>query len=131
MMNACRKKLAGKALKGVERQRMLARHDLLQERRGMRDTLCQIIPYERPKLAAIPPPEDQNNPMRVKPDFSQLTDAELTALEKILLKVGGATAAGPAIGADNAGSPASGRMATSAVSNRAAKNRTDARTFPR
>jgi hypothetical protein len=29
MMNALRKKLAGKALKGVERQRALARHDLL------------------------------------------------------------------------------------------------------
>jgi hypothetical protein len=123
-IHALRKKLAGKALKGVERQRMLARHDLLQEH--MRDTLRQIIPYERPKLAAIPPAGDQNNSMRVKPDLTKLSDAELDQLEKIVLKIGGATAAGPAIGADNADRPASG-MATPAVRNRAAKNRTEFR----
>jgi hypothetical protein len=38
----------------------------------------------------------------------QLSDAELDQLEKILVKIGGATAAGPAIGADDAGRPASG-----------------------
>jgi len=86
LMNALRKKPAGKALKGVERQQALARHDLLQGR--MRDTLRQIIPYERPKLAAIEVSGDQINPTRVKPDLTKLTDEELNQLEKIVLKVG-------------------------------------------
>jgi hypothetical protein len=55
------------------------RCDLLYEH--MRDTLRQIIPYERPKLAAIPPAGDQNNPMQVKPDLSKLSDVELDQLE--------------------------------------------------
>jgi hypothetical protein len=70
----------------------LARHDLLQER--MRDTLRQIIPYERPKLAAIEVSGDQINPARVKPDLTKLTDEELAQLEKIVLKVGTGTSGG-------------------------------------
>jgi hypothetical protein len=92
----------------------------------MRNTLHQILPYERPKLQAVGPDDERINPQRVTPDFSKLTDAELTALEKILLKVGGPTAAGPAVGADNAGRPASG-MAAPAARDRAAKNRTELR----
>jgi hypothetical protein len=93
MRDALRRKLAGDGLKSAERQRMLARHDLLQER--MRDTLRQIIPYERPKLAAIEVAGDQVNPMRVKPDLTKLTDEELDQLEKIVLKVGAGASGGP------------------------------------
>jgi hypothetical protein len=70
----------------------LVRHDLLQEH--VRDTLRQIIPYERPKLAAIGVAGDQVNPMRVKPDLTKLTDEELDQLEKIVLKVGTGPLAG-------------------------------------
>jgi hypothetical protein len=52
-------------IKGAERQRTLARHDLLQAQ--MKDVLGLIIPYERPKLMAVEPEDSQINPMRVKP----------------------------------------------------------------
>ena len=64
----------------------------------MRNTLHQILPYERPKLQAVGPDDERINPQQVPPDFSVLTHAELTALEKILLKVGGAAAIGPPVG---------------------------------
>jgi len=53
-------------------------------------TLAKLLPYERPRLAAITMAGDQNNPPRVKPDLSKLSEAELDQLEKIVLKVGGA-----------------------------------------
>jgi hypothetical protein len=124
LLTALRAKLASKALRGAERRHTLDRYDLIHDR--MRNILHQILPYERPKLQAVGPDDERINPQRVPPDFSVLTHAELTALEKILLKVGGATAAGPAIGADNANTRKSG-MATPAARNRAAKNRTELR----
>jgi hypothetical protein len=124
LLTALRAKLASKALRGAERRHTLDRYDLIHDR--MRNTLHQILPYERPKLQAVGPDNERINPKRVPPDFSKLSDAELTALEKILLKVGGPTAAGPAVGADSAGRPAPG-MATPGARNRAAKNRTELR----
>jgi hypothetical protein len=72
---------------------MLARHDLLLAQ--MKDTLRQIIPYERPKLSPIEVSGDQLNPARVKPDLTKLTDEELGQLEKIVLKVGTGASGGP------------------------------------
>jgi hypothetical protein len=106
------------------RQSTIERYDLIHDR--MSTILYWIIPFERPKMQAIGPESERTSLQRVEPDFSRLTDAELTALEKILLKVGGATAAGPAIGADNAGRPASG-TATPAADRAAQKNRTELR----
>jgi hypothetical protein len=78
MMNALRKKLASNF--PAQNRRMLARHDLLLWQ--MKDTLRQIIPYERPKLAAIEVAGDQINPHRVKPDLTKLTDAEWISLKR-------------------------------------------------
>jgi hypothetical protein len=83
------------------RQRALARHDLLQER--IKETLRYILPYERPKLAAIEVSGDQLNPTRVKPDLTKLTDEELDQLEKIVLKVGTGASGGPDGNADHHG----------------------------
>jgi hypothetical protein len=70
--------------------------------RVVRDTLRQIIPYERPKLAAIEVAGDQVNPMRVKPHLTKLTDEELSQLEKIVLKVGTGASGGHDGNADQA-----------------------------
>jgi hypothetical protein len=94
-MTTSNSKLADKALKGVERRHTLDRYDLIHVQ--MRTTLHQIIPYERPKIQAVGPDNDPTNLQRVKPDLTKLTEAELDQLEKIVLKVGGATAAGPEI----------------------------------
>jgi hypothetical protein len=81
---------------------MMARHDLLQQQ--MKDTLRLIIPYERPKLAAVEPDDTQVNPTRVKPDLTKLTDEELDQLEKIVLKVGTGASGGPDGNTDQASS---------------------------
>jgi hypothetical protein len=71
---------------------------------NVRDTLRQIIPYERPKLAAIEVSGDQINPARVKPDLTKLTDEELDQLERIVLKVGTGASGGPDGNGDQASS---------------------------
>jgi hypothetical protein len=93
MRDALRRKLASEGLKGVARQRALARHDLLQEQ--ICEVLRFILPFERPKLAAIEVSGDQINPARVKPDLTKLTDEELGQLERIVLKVGTGASGGP------------------------------------
>jgi hypothetical protein len=90
-----RKKLANETLTAVERQRLLSRHDMLQER--IRDTLRHILPYERPRLSAVEVSEDQLHPERVKPDLTRLSDAELKQLERIVLKIGGPATPDPDI----------------------------------
>ena len=52
----------------------------------MKDTLRQIIPYERLKLAAIEVSGDHINPTRVKPDLTKLTDEELDQLENAAVR---------------------------------------------
>jgi hypothetical protein len=48
--------------------------------------LDRLMPYERPKLAAITVKGDTDSPLRVHADLTVLTDAELDTLEKICLK---------------------------------------------
>jgi hypothetical protein len=84
-----RKRLASEALKGRARQAQLDEHNRLQEM--IRDLLQRLLPFERPRLQAIAVTGDLLHPERVKPDLTKLTDTELKQLEKIVLKVGGAT----------------------------------------
>jgi hypothetical protein len=68
------------------------------------DTLYKITAYERAKMKSKDAPPDQHEYGRVPPDLTKLTRAELDALEKMVLKVGGGSTAGvrpgtaPAIG---------------------------------
>src|SRR5271169_464043 len=50
--------------------------------------LDRLMPYERPKLAAVTVKGDAENPLRVKADLTVLTDAKLDTLEKLCLKAG-------------------------------------------
>jgi hypothetical protein len=54
----------------------------------MSRVLEKLLPYEKPRLAAITVKGDTDSPLRVQADLSLLTDAELDTLEKICLKAG-------------------------------------------
>jgi hypothetical protein len=121
MMLGTRKALNGKSGKRVA---LIARHDWLMER--VVDILRALLPYERRRLQAIQVAGDQNNSSRVKPDLTKLSLAELDQLEKIVLKVGGATATAIDTGANEPRRLAPG-AAASVRRGRAAKNRTELR----
>src|SRR5271157_2888525 len=81
---------------GILREELAAEERKRSSDQSRRDTLrdqiarvlFKILPYERPRLAAITVKSDADNPPRVKADLSLLTDAELDTLERLCLKAG-------------------------------------------
>jgi hypothetical protein len=50
----------------------------------MSRVLDKLMPFERPRLAAVTVKGDADNPLRVKADLSALSDEKLNQLERIL-----------------------------------------------
>ena len=81
---------------GILRQELAAEERKRSSDKSQRDTLrdqlarilYKILPYERPRLAAITVKGDTDSPLRVQADLTVLTDAELDTLEKLCLKTG-------------------------------------------
>jgi hypothetical protein len=63
----------------------------------MSGVLDKLMPFERPRLAAVTVKGDADNPLRVKADLSALSDEKLNQLERICLKAG---ARKPSVAAD-------------------------------
>jgi hypothetical protein len=81
---------------GILREELAAEERKRSSDQSRRDTLrdqlarilFKILPFERPRLAAITVKSDADNPPRIKADLSLLTGAELDTLEQLCLKAG-------------------------------------------
>jgi hypothetical protein len=61
-----------------------SRRDTLRDQ--LARVLFKILPYERPRLAAITVKSDADDPPRVRADLELLTNAELDTLERLCFK---------------------------------------------
>jgi hypothetical protein len=93
---------------GILREQLAAEERKRSSDPSRRDTLRdqlvrvlhKILPFERPRLAAITVKGDPENPLRVKADLSALSDEELDQLERICLKAGAGNTGGAGRDAD-------------------------------
>jgi hypothetical protein len=93
---------------GILREQLSAEERKRSSDQSRRDTLRdqlvrvlhKILPFERPRLAAITVKGDTDSPLRVQADLSLLSDAELDTLEKLCIKANAGNTGGAGRDAD-------------------------------